>query len=327
MIFASGGIISGIVFLISALVISPVFEKIPLLTDKPKKRTVLQFVLSFIIYFIAIFLAPTSSNHENDSMSDVSVANTTISTSITDETTTTKTTTLPVTTSSVSETTQTTTTSTTTSTTITATSTTTSTTSLTTNTTTSTKTTTTTTTKSSKETALNRALEFIDGDGYSYIGLIDILEFVGYTHEDAVYAADNCGADWNQEAVESAKSYLEIFDFSKERLIQQLIGGEEFTEEQAEYAASQFDLKSENETISTSAPTPVEVQPVATLHFIVNLESNCIHIDSGCSAAQKILQENRAEIDISASDLGSYYQTYWACGKCSKAYSNILPKF
>lgn len=110
---ASGGIISGLVFLISALIISPIFEKIPLLTDKPEKRTVLQFVFSFAIFVTAFFLVPTNTNNENNSMSDISGADTTTTTNITDEVTTTKETTLPVTTSSISETIQTTITSTT----------------------------------------------------------------------------------------------------------------------------------------------------------------------------------------------------------------------
>ena len=112
---ASGGIISGLVFLISALVISPVFEKIPLLTDKPKNLTILQFVFSFAICVTAFFLAPTNPDNENNSTSDVSVTSTTTATNITDEVTTTKETTLPVTMSSVSETIQTTTKSATTS--------------------------------------------------------------------------------------------------------------------------------------------------------------------------------------------------------------------
>lgn len=100
---ASGEIISGLVFLISALVVSPVFEKIPLLTDKPKKRTVLQFVSSFIIFLIACFLAPANSDSENNSTSDISVASTTTATNTTGETT--AKTTIPVTTSSVFKTT------------------------------------------------------------------------------------------------------------------------------------------------------------------------------------------------------------------------------
>lgn len=121
--YGGKGIISGIVFLMSALVISPVFEKIPILTSKPKKRIILQFVSAFVIFVIAFCLVPTSSNTEkiaeNNPVSDVSVTSTTTVTTITEKVTTTKqTTTKPVTTTyTTSTTTETTTTSTITSTT------------------------------------------------------------------------------------------------------------------------------------------------------------------------------------------------------------------
>lgn len=128
--YGGKGVISGIVFLMSALVISPVFEKIPILTSKPKKRIILQFVSAFVIFVIAFCLVPTSSNTEkiaeNNPVSDVSVTSTTTVTTITEKVTTTKQTIKPVTTTyTTSTTTETTTTSTITSTTSTTTTTTT----------------------------------------------------------------------------------------------------------------------------------------------------------------------------------------------------------
>ena len=64
------------------------------------------------------------------------------------------------------------------------------------------------------------------------------MEYEKFTNEQAVYGADNCGADWNQEAVEAAKSYLEFSSFSRGGLIDQL-EYDGFTQEQAEYGASQ----------------------------------------------------------------------------------------
>ena len=47
-------------------------------------------------------------------------------------------------------------------------------------------------------------------------------------------------ADWNKEAVEAAKDYLDIMPMSKAGLIQQLSSsaGDKFTPAQARYAAS-----------------------------------------------------------------------------------------
>lgn len=118
-IYGGKGVISGVIFLISAFVISPVFEKIPLLINKPKKRIILQFVSAFVIFVIGFCLVPTIPSSEkiaeNNPVSDVSVTSTT---TITEKVTTAKQTTKPVTTKSItSTTTETTTTSTTTSTT------------------------------------------------------------------------------------------------------------------------------------------------------------------------------------------------------------------
>lgn len=86
--------------------------------------------------------------------------------------------------------------------------------------------------------ALNSAKQYLSWSAFSYQGLVSQLEYEQYSHEEAVFAADNCGADWNEQAVKSAKSYLEFSSFSKEGLIQQL-EFEGFTHEQAVYGAEQ----------------------------------------------------------------------------------------
>ena len=73
---------------------------------------------------------------------------------------------------------------------------------------------------------------------FSYSGLIEQLEYEGYSNEEAEYAAKNCGADWNEQAVKSAKQYLDIMSFSRQSLIEQL-EYEGYTYDQASYAATQ----------------------------------------------------------------------------------------
>jgi len=80
------------------------------------------------------------------------------------------------------------------------------------------------------------AKSYLNYSGFSYKGLIEQLEYEKYTHEDAVWAADNCNADWNEEALESAKSYIDYSGFSYTGLIGQL-EYEGFTTEQATYGA------------------------------------------------------------------------------------------
>ena len=86
--------------------------------------------------------------------------------------------------------------------------------------------------------ALGSAKNYLQLAGFSYNGLVEQLEFEQYSHEDAVWAADNCGADWNAEAAEAAKAYLELMPMSRGDLIDQL-KFDGFTEDQAAYAADQ----------------------------------------------------------------------------------------
>lgn len=86
--------------------------------------------------------------------------------------------------------------------------------------------------------ALKKAKSYLSHSAFSYDGLIHQLEFEGYSNEEAVYAVDNCGADWNEQAAKKAKSYLSHSSFSRAGLIKQL-EFEKFTHEQAVYGVEQ----------------------------------------------------------------------------------------
>ncbi|MBQ9950038.1 MAG: Ltp family lipoprotein [Clostridia bacterium] len=86
--------------------------------------------------------------------------------------------------------------------------------------------------------ALDSAENYLSFMGFSRKGLIDQLEFEGYTTKEATYAVDNCGADWKEQAVRVAKNYLDTMPFSKKELIDQL-EFEGFTSEEAEYGVEQ----------------------------------------------------------------------------------------
>lgn len=86
--------------------------------------------------------------------------------------------------------------------------------------------------------ALRTAREYLNISAFSYTGLINQLEYEGYSTEEATYAVDNCNANWNEQAAKSAKEYLDISSFSRQGLIDQLIY-EGYTQEQAEYGVTQ----------------------------------------------------------------------------------------
>lgn len=85
--------------------------------------------------------------------------------------------------------------------------------------------------------ALKSAESYLSFMAFSYSGLVKQLEYEKYSHEDATFAADHCGADWNEQAAKSATSYLSFSAFSRDGLIKQL-EYEGFTHEQAVYGAA-----------------------------------------------------------------------------------------
>ena len=86
----------------------------------------------------------------------------------------------------------------------------------------------------SQKNALRSAKDYLKFTAFSRTGLINQLEFEGFSNEEAAYGVDHCGADWMEQALSSAISYLEYSAFSKSGLINQL-EFEGFTNEEATY--------------------------------------------------------------------------------------------
>lgn len=80
--------------------------------------------------------------------------------------------------------------------------------------------------------ALKQAKSYLSYTSFSREGLVDQLVYHGYTRDEAIYAVNTCGADWEEQAVLKAASYLSYSAFSKKELIEQL-EYEGFTHEQA----------------------------------------------------------------------------------------------
>ena len=82
--------------------------------------------------------------------------------------------------------------------------------------------------------ALAKANSYLSHSSFSRKGLIEQLEYEKFSTEEATYAVDNCGANWNEQAEKKAKSYLSHSAFSYSGLIEQL-EYEGFTHDQAVY--------------------------------------------------------------------------------------------
>lgn len=93
-----------------------------------------------------------------------------------------------------------------------------------------------------ENTAANSAQEYLDLYAFSRTGLIDQLQYDGFSENVAATAVDSLNVDWNEQAVAMAREYMEVATYSnKQDMIDQLIY-EDFTQEQAEYAAEQVGL-------------------------------------------------------------------------------------
>lgn len=87
----------------------------------------------------------------------------------------------------------------------------------------------------SKLNAVRIAQSYINNLPFSRKGLIEQLEYEGFSNEDATYAVDNIVVDWNKQCVLKAKGYLEMMGFSRKGLKEQL-EYEGFSNSQIEYA-------------------------------------------------------------------------------------------
>lgn len=93
----------------------------------------------------------------------------------------------------------------------------------------------------SQKNAVKSAKSYLGYSAFSYTGLIKQLEYEKFSHADAVYGADNSGADWFEQATKAAKAYMEYSAFSRGSLIEQL-KYDGFTQAQAEYGADSVGL-------------------------------------------------------------------------------------
>jgi hypothetical protein len=89
----------------------------------------------------------------------------------------------------------------------------------------------------SQRNAVRTAKDYLDYTAFSRKGLIQQLEYEGFSTDDATYAVDHIAVDWNEQAAKAAKDYLDYSGFSRSGLIEQL-EYEGFTPAQAAYGAT-----------------------------------------------------------------------------------------
>src|SRR5699024_11580073 len=77
-----------------------------------------------------------------------------------------------------------------------------------------------------------------------------------FSEEAAQYAIDNVEADWNENALESAKTYSDLMHMSTQGIYDQLTSehADQFTAEEAQYA---IDNRDADRTATTAEPPRV----------------------------------------------------------------------
>ena len=93
----------------------------------------------------------------------------------------------------------------------------------------------------SQSNAVRKAEDYLSYMGFSRTGLIDQLEFEGFSTADATIAVDTVSVDWMEKAAKKAQSYMDYTGFSRTGLIDQL-EFEGFTAEQARHGADSVGL-------------------------------------------------------------------------------------
>lgn len=85
--------------------------------------------------------------------------------------------------------------------------------------------------------AVGRAESYLRYTSFSKKGLIEQLEYEGFTRDEATYAVETVPVDWNDQCAKKAASYLKYSSFSRKGLADQL-EYEGFTASQIAYGLS-----------------------------------------------------------------------------------------
>ncbi len=88
-----------------------------------------------------------------------------------------------------------------------------------------------------QQNAVDKAGSYLSFSAFSRSGLIEQLEFEGFTKDEATFGVENVGADWMDQAAAKAADYMEFSSFSRQGLIDQLVF-EGFSKEQAAHGAA-----------------------------------------------------------------------------------------
>lgn len=160
--------------------------------------------------------------------------------------------------------------------------------------------------------ALESALSYLGTNAFSRQGLIEQLEFEGFSASEAEYAVDNCGADWYKEAALAAIMYMDsVGGFSAESLQEQL-EYDGFTSSEAEYGVQNCGLDTSSSVLE-SAKLYIQMGGFSRQSLIEQLEYEGFSYDDAVYGADNcgadwneqavMAADTYASIGITGSDL------------------------
>ena len=121
----------------------------------------------------------------------------------------------------------------------------------------------------SEHAALETAETMLESAAYSKTELISQLTTHGFSLPEAVFAAENCGADWNDMAAKRAQFHINNIPLSRTGLIE-LLEEEGFTSAQAEFGTESLGADW-NETAIRRARSHMETRPYTEEELIEQL--------------------------------------------------------
>jgi hypothetical protein len=104
----------------------------------------------------------------------------------------------------------------------------------------------------SQANASRMAADYLDSMSFSRQGLIDQLQYEGFTLADATHGVDVHGFNWYAQSIASAAEYLDFMSFSRQGLIDQLVY-EGFTQSEAVYGVDVANTNWYAQAIATAA--------------------------------------------------------------------------
>lgn len=152
-----------------------------------------------------------------------------------------------------------------------------------------------------KDDAVKKAKFYIEKRNLSRLGAIDTMnKYCKFIESDVLYAVDNCGADWGQEAIDYIQEWLDVGSGYCYYTMVKRMKGDWFTNEDIEYALNNMKIdwvaeagKKIASLLESSAYSAVEVTNFMTRAGFAEADTmaalNHTHIDWAAEAEEEAL--------------------------------------